>query len=382
MLDRELITASSPIFFSGQLKDSHVRDISDTEQFLHAKQPFSKFPYVNGFTAKSFAPLRSPEIYLAGVNDAQIGTPRYLVAGKNHRVLADSIPTAVRRELRPGQEWTENTRLREHTSRLTDALNGPCIAHLDGVVAMIAEANNNFAHWHMDVLSSLLLLQELKIDTKVTLLTPELKSYRRRSLELLGVDFNRVREVPSDSLTNCHISCERLLFPSLLSVQYGNISFWQQRVFDRIARLVFLQHGNGADRFAKRVYVDRSNDQKRKCRNEAQLIERLVPLGFTILDPRDMEYDEEVLTYANADVIVGCMGAGLMNVLFARPGATMIELKPPQHHRTNLWKTCAMLAGARHHSILYHQDDGSPREDDSWIIPNVDATVDEIRRFL
>lgn len=371
----------SPIFFSGPMRDDLVKDFNDTETFrLCRNEPFSRFPYIAGFKGLLSNPVRSSEVFVAGINGAKIGTERYVVVGKDDRIVGETIPTSIRRQLKPGQ-FSDSEAFVQQTRRLEASLDGPRIAHLSGVVALLAQANNNYAHWHMDVLSSLVLLQELNLDTKINLLTSELKSYRRRSLEVLGVDFNRVHQIPSEQLASRHVTCDRLLVPSILAVHYGHIPFWQQRVFDRISSLILREHGNGAGRFAKYLYVDRSNDAKRRCRNEAELIGRLIPLGFKVIDPRDMEYDEEVLTYANADVIVGCMGAGLMNVLFARRGSTLVELKPPKHHKTNLWKTCAELAGCHHHSILY-EDDGADPDGDSWGIPDVDATVAEIRRFL
>lgn len=368
------------IFMSARGGDPRVRALRDTEQLRsYSAAAFSRLDYLAGFTATlPFGRVHSAEVFIAGVNHAKVTGSRYIVAGENDAILAESIPKKARNALRLGQDVERHHALFASVER---GFNGPCAEHFDGVCALIAQRNDNYGHWHMDVLSSVVLLQELKLDADVTLLSSELKSYRRKSLELLGINLDRVREIPDSAITDQHISCDRLLFPSLLSVNYGNIPLWQQRVFDRVLQAVLLQYGNDKSRYPRRVYVDRSGDPKRKCLNEADLIARLRDLDFAIFTPKNFSYEEQVLTFANADCIVGCMGAGLVNCGFARRGATVIEIKPPKHHRTNLWKTFATLAGARHHSILTPVDQ-PVTEDGAWHIPDIDKTVADIRGLM
>jgi hypothetical protein len=384
LLEPQVLSPQAPtgfVFFSGPKKAADIRQVYNTQDILSCPEKrFSCFDYIPRFRATLFKPLISPEVFLAGINNARIATARYVVVADGNQIIADTIPRTLRMKLRKPGPLPATLSLRVIPA-IGRSLAGNCVARIEGVSALLGEANYNYGHWHMDVLSSFGLLQELKIDKKVTLLTSELKSYRRRSLELLGVDFNRVREVPGNTLVGQHVFCDRLIFPSPLSVNYGHVPFWQQHIFDRILKNVLLENGNGQGRFAKRVYIDRTNDIKRRCLNEPELVQRLRELGFKIIVPGNLTYDEQVLTFANADTIVGCMGAGLVNVIFARPGASLIELKPPRHHVTDLWKTYAALAGVNHHSILV-PNDGSRTEDDTWRIPDIDAAVEDIRHML
>jgi hypothetical protein len=378
------LPVSSVVYCSGSRQDPNVARIADTEDLLsYPDKPFSRFDYVSQFTATLFKKLISTEVFIAGINGARIVTPRYIVIGEGDRIIGETIPRNPRNELIRSlirRHAPESLRLfAPLVARASSALSGPCHARINGVSALLGQANNNYGHWHMDVLPSLALLQELGIDKRVTLLTSELKSYRRRSLELLSVDFDRVRVIPGETLVNQHVFCERLLFPSPLSVNYGHVPFWQQHVYDRVLKALWRQHGI-LHQSPKRIYVDRSNDKKRRCLNEPELTKRLQAIGFQVVRPAELSYDEQVLMFANADVIVGCMGAGLVNVVFARRGAVIIELKPPQHQKTALWKTYATLAGANHHALEF--GDIAIVEHDTWAIPDVNATVNEIQRLI
>lgn len=72
-----------------------------------------------------------------------------------------------------------------------------------------------------------------------------------------------------------------------------------------------------------RLYVARSF---RGLTNDAELWAELQARGFIRLEPATWE--ENVRTFASADLIVGPHGAGLSNVIFAPPGGQLIEILP------------------------------------------------------
>jgi len=331
-------------------------------------------------------------LFVAGLSDVRIATNRYVVVDKNAALVAETVPRNARPALiadRLGEGVSRKPRqslatalFRPLAARIRSSLAGPRILSLEEPTAMVGQANNNYGHWHMDVLSSVGLLQTLGLDQQVTLLTSELIPYRRRSLELMGVDLERVREVRPADLEGSHVHCRCLVVPSLMSVNYGHVPPWQQTVYDRIRVALLREAEELTVGFPKKIYVDRSNVSKRKCLNEPELAERLKNHGFTIIEPQRLTYDEQVLAFAKADVIVGCMGAGMMNVVFAQRGASVIEVVPPGYHDRYLWKKFASMAGAHHQGIMVPP--GEVEDDESgeqWSIPDVDALSAEILRL-
>jgi hypothetical protein len=65
--------------------------------------------------------------------------------------------------------------------------------------------------------------------------------------------------------------------------------------------------------------------------NETELIERLRPLGFDIVEPQELTAEQQVANFASADLVVGPSGAGMFNTVFCRPGTFIIDIESEPH---------------------------------------------------
>ena len=73
-----------------------------------------------------------------------------------------------------------------------------------------------------------------------------------------------------------------------------------RQAFDTI-RANVLRAAPGVDT-PKRLLICRSLANSRNLLNRAELIEALKPLGFAAIQPEKLSFDEQVLTFANADL--------------------------------------------------------------------------------
>ena len=73
------------------------------------------------------------------------------------------------------------------------------------------------------------------------------------------------------------------------------------------------------------LYVSRSRS-RRPLANEEQLEAFLADAGFEVVHLEDTPWIEQIRLFQHARVIAGPHGAGLSNLVFARPGAIVIEL--------------------------------------------------------
>ena len=80
--------------------------------------------------------------------------------------------------------------------------------------------------------------------------------------------------------------------------------------------------GKGADNL---IYISR-RFSRRALPAEGQLENLLAARGFRILHLESMDWREQISAFAGAKVIAGAHGAGLANLVFTPPGATLIEL--------------------------------------------------------
>jgi capsular polysaccharide biosynthesis protein len=74
-----------------------------------------------------------------------------------------------------------------------------------------------------------------------------------------------------------------------------------------------------------RLYVSRADASDRRVRNEDTLLAALDHYGFDRIVPGEHPFVEQVVRFANAEMILGPHGAGLTNMIFAEE-TTLIEL--------------------------------------------------------
>lgn len=92
----------------------------------------------------------------------------------------------------------------------------------------------------------------------------------------------------------------------------------------------------------RKLYVTRRAERGRGLLNEADVQARLLPLGFEPVDPEGMSFAEQAQTFAGATAVVGCMGAGMANCVFARPGARLLYLAPHGWPEPFYWDLAAV----------------------------------------
>ncbi|MCA1242340.1 glycosyltransferase family 61 protein [Stappia stellulata] len=81
----------------------------------------------------------------------------------------------------------------------------------------------------------------------------------------------------------------------------------------------------------RRIYVTRAAAVRRPLRNEAAVRDVLAPFGFEIVDCAGLSVAEQRAVFASAQIVVAPHGAGLTNVVWARPGTGLIEFMPRAH---------------------------------------------------
>ncbi len=76
----------------------------------------------------------------------------------------------------------------------------------------------------------------------------------------------------------------------------------------------------------RRLYIDRRGSDQRPLANEEELIAALLPRGFVPVRLETLPLADQIALFAHADMIVAPHGAGLTNLVFARPETQVLEL--------------------------------------------------------
>jgi hypothetical protein len=108
--------------------------------------------------------------------------------------------------------------------------------------------------------------------------------------------------------------------------------------------------------FVSRLSASRRHPTYRRLVNEEELIEALTAIGFSTLETETLDFDEQVATFANAEIVVCLGGAALYNAVFCKANAVVITIESSgtflQPHTTLLGSL-----GIRYGVIIGQQDE-------------------------
>lgn len=139
-------------------------------------------------------------------------------------------------------------------------------------------------------------------------------------------------------------------------------------------KTTILQKINCSDEpFPKRIFLRRSSNA-RQLSNTSQIETYLDGLGFTAIEPEKLSFQQQVLLFNNADVVIGATGAALANCIFCKSGAKVcILMGQHQNMIYGYWanmlspldiKTYLVLGGKIPHSPFGIHGNFSVAEDD------------------
>jgi hypothetical protein len=210
---------------------------------------------------------------------------------------------------------------------------------IDGRVAVLnTRTSHNYFHWLIDILPRIMPLRQLGLEAEyylVDCLTP----FQQSVLELLGIERHQLIQPHCRLL----LEAEQLLVPSLPTP--ACLRSFGRLITDRIG----IQGSNGP---AKRIYITRRQTGTRTIANEAQLEDLLLSRGFEIHAMEEYSLREQATLIHQAEVIVATHGAGLANLIFAKPGTNVIEIVPEKRYNATCYPKKSRILGLRHQQVL------------------------------
>jgi capsular polysaccharide biosynthesis protein len=206
--------------------------------------------------------------------------------------------------------------------------------------------DENFSHWLERNLLKLAVLEAAGIDETLPLLiNDDLRSYQRDYLELVGVSPERLLAVPRGRL----VSCRRVAVPVCLRnrprMRLG-IDWLRARV---------AAHMGAPEHARDLLFVSRRDSTLRVMHNEAELQAAIRPLGFTPFVAGEAPVIEQIRAFSRARVIVGAHGAGLTNLIFAPPGAFVLEIATPGCAHMEEFRFIARALDQRMVTLISHR---------------------------
>ena len=209
---------------------------------------------------------------------------------------------------------------------LLDGGNLPKPRRVPGTVAALnCGPYRNYFHFLFDAMSRLHLFEQAAVPIDyygVAQNTP----FQRELATLFGIRADRI--IPLEKGT--HVVAENLLACSLPGHHRTSAQVHLKDLATyRFVREAVLAHvDRDATHYATRLYVQRT--ATRTLENEAELLARLQTRGpWKVVRLEEHSVREQAAMFYHARQIVSVHGAGLTNLVFAQPGARVVEIFPP-----------------------------------------------------
>ena len=91
-----------------------------------------------------------------------------------------------------------------------------------------------------------------------------------------------------------------------------------------------------------RIFIERGMTGSRDLINQAEIAALLGEHGFVGIDTSEMPFLLQARIFRNAEIIIGCMGASMTNMIFSRPGTPSGYLAPEGWIETFYWDLAAI----------------------------------------
>jgi Glycosyltransferase 61 len=223
--------------------------------------------------------------------------------------------------------------------------------------------HTNYAHWLTDNLIYLYVYVTKMKPLGIKIVLPDsLLGFAKQTVEIMGIEAADII-VAGDEV----LAFDDLHFMD--TIYFGEIP---QLFKDAVHYLkANALRGQPAPSVDQSVYISRRDAVSRPLINNAELEARLLQSGFDIVATGELTLRAQIALFANAKIVLGQHGAGLINAIFCEPGAVLIELFPEYMLQAHFW-TAASLVGVRYGFVS-----GTSFDADSSIV-SVDGNWDSV----
>jgi len=225
---------------------------------------------------------------------------------------------------------------------------------LRGSAAVLsAYFGRGYFHWLYDVLPRFGLLRNAGIDVASVdhfVVPSYFAPFQIETLRVLGIPSRRL----VSSFQHRHVVADQLLVPSLPR-PLGLIPSW----LCEFLRDSFPPKTPEVALSPERLYIVRRMTDHGLLANDDSLMALLVQQGFTPVALEQFSLSEKAWLMSRAEVIVSPSGGGLCNIVFCRPGTTVVELRVQPFPVIEAW-AIANMGGLRFYDVLpdgYRRDE-------------------------
>jgi capsular polysaccharide biosynthesis protein len=239
------------------------------------------------------------------------------------------------------------------------------IEHISNVVWITDDWSHGYFHWLTETCPVINTMLEHKFFDGYQLALPNKYSQLRfvtESLSVMGI-------IPLFLAKDTWIKSKKLRTIST-AIMPGN---YNQRLIVRLReKLQVLSNRPKIRRF----FCSRKDADRRKIKNEEDIIGLLTSFQFVPIVFESMSFDEQRSLISSAEWLIGQHGAGLTNMIFMEEGCNLLELRKKDDAGNNCYFSLASALNLNYYYLQCNAED--PEDHNSDLI----VSAEELRTFL
>ncbi|OED42190.1 hypothetical protein AB833_07770 [Chromatiales bacterium (ex Bugula neritina AB1)] len=214
------------------------------------------------------------------------------------------------------------------------------------VIVLGARGAHNYYHWTMDIIPKMGVLAAAGFTLQKDDIYIVPFARNAFAIELLRRFAIRESQVVETEKVSPYITADEILVPWLQNKMGLTMGTWLPHF---MRRSVEEAAGNSTEPDCqRRLYISRSDSSAdgRTLGNQKELEACLTQRNFEIIYPENYTVAQQAVLFGSANVVLAAHGAGLANIVYCRPGTTVIELYG--QHLSPCYQAICALAGYRY----------------------------------
>ena len=201
--------------------------------------------------------------------------------------------------------------------------------------------SNNYFHWVTDVLPKLIIAQQKKLLKDRIIILPNFKS---------RFQLDSIKKISKNLIFNSS-SEKDIIVKNLLYVSDLHLSGYPRKTYLKKLQSIFVRDFN-ANRKPIKIYISRSNSDRRKLTNESNLIKILKKKNFKILKMEKLKFYNQIKYCSRASIIISLHGAGLTNLIWMKKKTKLIEIRGSEDKNLNPYFVMCKHLGIKYYYFL------------------------------
>jgi len=269
-----------------------------------------------------------PESFVCEIDNVRLIGHRALPQTRDGRYILEELGKEGMMKSRILNTFSLQSKIREAIYSNRNKFESP---EFDTIINMVprhgASHNNyvNYGHWLVEDLPRLRGYDRYKNATSRTpklLIKSNPPSWMTQTLELLGFSSSDWLEWNQKDAAASRLVIPKLSYIHSIGAEYQPTD--RKWVSEQIKSNI---DGTSRSSPPEYIFISRQGQSRRKIVNFAEVEKILKQLGFDIIRPEKLDFEQQVQLFSQADIIIGPFGAGLVNMIFA-DNASVIEIKP------------------------------------------------------